>query len=33
MTDEQWVDFHGADDDTWYAQMEKKMGMAIRPKG
>ena len=33
MTDEQWVDFHGADDDTWYAQMEKNMGMAIRPKG
>lgn len=33
MSDEQWVDFHGADDDTWYTAMEKNMGMAFRPKG
>jgi len=33
MTDEQWIDFHAADDDTWYKNMESSMGMAIRPKG
>jgi len=33
MTDEQWVEFHGADDDTWYRNMEERMGKAIRPKG
>ena len=32
MTDEQWIDLHGADDDTWYKHMEGSMGMAIRPK-
>jgi NAD(P)-dependent dehydrogenase (short-subunit alcohol dehydrogenase family) len=32
MTDEQWVDLHGADDETWYSRMERDFGMAIRPK-
>jgi NAD(P)-dependent dehydrogenase (short-subunit alcohol dehydrogenase family) len=33
MTDEQWVALNAADDDTWYSQMERDFGMAIRPKG
>jgi NAD(P)-dependent dehydrogenase (short-subunit alcohol dehydrogenase family) len=32
MTDEEWVNLHGADDDTWYAVMERSLGMSIRPK-
>jgi NAD(P)-dependent dehydrogenase (short-subunit alcohol dehydrogenase family) len=32
MTDEEWVNLHGADDDTWYGRMERDFGMAIRPK-
>jgi NAD(P)-dependent dehydrogenase (short-subunit alcohol dehydrogenase family) len=32
MTDEEWVDLHAADDDTWYGRMERDFGMAIRPK-
>jgi NAD(P)-dependent dehydrogenase (short-subunit alcohol dehydrogenase family) len=32
MTDEQWVDLHAADDETWYKHMERDFGMAIRPK-
>ncbi|MGA9042100.1 MAG: SDR family oxidoreductase [Terriglobales bacterium] len=32
MTDEQWVALNAADDDTWYSQMERDFGMAIRPK-
>jgi len=32
MTDEEWVDLHGADDDTWYGRMERDFGLAIRPK-
>ena len=32
MTDEQWVDLHAADDETWYRRMEHDLGMAIRPK-
>jgi NAD(P)-dependent dehydrogenase (short-subunit alcohol dehydrogenase family) len=32
MTDEEWVDLHAADDDTWYERMESTFGMAIRPK-
>jgi hypothetical protein len=23
MTDEEWVDLHGADDDIWYSRMER----------
>ena len=33
MTDEQWVDLYAADDDTWYARIERDFGMATRPKG
>ncbi|MGA8493766.1 MAG: SDR family oxidoreductase [Terriglobales bacterium] len=32
MTDEQWVDLHAADDETWYRRMERDFGMPIRPK-
>jgi hypothetical protein len=32
MTDEEWVELHGADDDTWYRRMERNFGLAIRPK-
>lgn len=32
MTDEEWVDLHSADDDTWYTRMERDFGLAIRPK-
>ncbi len=32
MTDEEWVNLHGADDDTWYEVMERSLGMSIRPK-
>ena len=32
MTDEEWVDLHGADDETWYRCMERDFRLAIRPK-
>lgn len=32
MTDEEWVDLHGADDETWYRRMERDFGFTIRPK-
>jgi hypothetical protein len=32
MTDEQWVELHAADDDAWYARMERDFGMPIRPQ-
>jgi len=32
MTDEEWVNLHGADDDTWYARVERDFGMVVRPK-
>lgn len=32
LTDEEWVELHGADDDTWYRRMERDFGLAIRPK-
>ena len=31
MTDEEWVSLHAADDETWYARMERDFGMTIRP--
>jgi hypothetical protein len=31
-SDEDYIALHGADDETWYAAMEKNTGMAIRPK-
>jgi NAD(P)-dependent dehydrogenase (short-subunit alcohol dehydrogenase family) len=30
MTDEEWVALHAADDDTWYARMERDFGLSIR---
>jgi NAD(P)-dependent dehydrogenase (short-subunit alcohol dehydrogenase family) len=32
MTDEEWVDLHAADDETWYQRMEHDFGLAIRPQ-
>jgi NAD(P)-dependent dehydrogenase (short-subunit alcohol dehydrogenase family) len=32
MTDEQWVDLHASDDDTWYQRVERDFGLAVRPK-
>src|SRR5580658_572695 len=32
MTDEQWVDLHASDDDTWYQRVERDFGLSIRPK-
>jgi len=29
MTDEEWVALHGADDDAWYARMERDFGLTI----
>jgi NAD(P)-dependent dehydrogenase (short-subunit alcohol dehydrogenase family) len=31
MSDEEWVNLHGADDDTWYERMERDFSMTIRP--
>jgi NAD(P)-dependent dehydrogenase (short-subunit alcohol dehydrogenase family) len=33
MTDEQWVELHGSDDETWYRRVERDFGMDTRPKG
>ena len=32
MTDEEWVDLHASDDDTWYRRMERDFGLNTRPK-
>lgn len=32
MTDEEWVTLHASDDETWYARIEKDLGMDTRPK-
>ena len=32
MTDEQWVDLHSSDDDTWYQRVERDFGFSVRPK-
>jgi NAD(P)-dependent dehydrogenase (short-subunit alcohol dehydrogenase family) len=32
MTDEQWVELNGSDDETWYSRIEKDFGMDTRPK-
>ena len=29
MTDEEWVAFHSADDETWYRRMERDFGLTI----
>jgi NAD(P)-dependent dehydrogenase (short-subunit alcohol dehydrogenase family) len=31
-SDEDYIAFHAADDDTWYTSMEQATGMAIRPR-
>jgi NAD(P)-dependent dehydrogenase (short-subunit alcohol dehydrogenase family) len=31
MTDEQWVDLHASDDETWYRCLERDFGMDTRP--
>jgi NAD(P)-dependent dehydrogenase (short-subunit alcohol dehydrogenase family) len=33
MTDEQWVDLHSSDDETWYRRIQTDFGMDTRPKG
>lgn len=30
MTDEEWIDWHAADDDTWYANMERTFNLRER---
>jgi NAD(P)-dependent dehydrogenase (short-subunit alcohol dehydrogenase family) len=32
MTDEQWVDWGAADDDTWYKRVQSDFGLDARPK-
>ena len=31
MTDEQWVELHGSDDETWYRAIERDFGLDTRP--
>jgi NAD(P)-dependent dehydrogenase (short-subunit alcohol dehydrogenase family) len=32
MTDEQWVDLHASDDETWYRNLKRDFGLDSRPK-
>jgi hypothetical protein len=32
MTDEDWVNWHSADDDTWYEALARDVGMDARSK-
>ncbi len=32
ITDEQWIDLHASDDETWYRRIEHDFGMDTRPK-
>jgi NAD(P)-dependent dehydrogenase (short-subunit alcohol dehydrogenase family) len=32
MTDEEWIDLIGADDESWYARIERDFGLDSRPK-
>jgi NAD(P)-dependent dehydrogenase (short-subunit alcohol dehydrogenase family) len=32
MTDEEWVDLNGSDDETWYRSMERDFGLDARPR-
>jgi NAD(P)-dependent dehydrogenase (short-subunit alcohol dehydrogenase family) len=32
MTDEQWVDLNGSDDETWYRNLQRDFGLDARPK-
>jgi len=31
MTDEEWIEMHASDDETWYARVERDFGMNTRP--
>jgi NAD(P)-dependent dehydrogenase (short-subunit alcohol dehydrogenase family) len=31
MTDEEWVELYGSDDETWYSRIERDFGMNTRP--
>jgi hypothetical protein len=33
MTDEKWVELHASDDETWYRNVERDLGLDARPKG
>ncbi len=32
MTDEKWVELHASDDETWYRNVERDLGLDARPK-
>lgn len=32
MTDEEWVELHASDDETWHRRVEQDFGMDTRPK-
>jgi NAD(P)-dependent dehydrogenase (short-subunit alcohol dehydrogenase family) len=32
MTDEEWIDLHASDDETWYRRLERDFGLDTRPK-
>ncbi len=32
MTDEEWIDLHASDDETWYRQVESDFGLDTRPQ-
>lgn len=32
MTDEQWVELHASDDETWYRSLQRDFGLDARPK-
>jgi hypothetical protein len=32
MTDEEWVELHASEDETWYRRVERDFGMDTRPK-
>jgi len=32
MSDEEWIDLHAADDETWYRRVERDFGLAVRPQ-
>jgi len=32
MSDEEWVDLHASDDETWYRRIERDFGLDTRPK-
>ena len=32
MSDEQWVELSGSDDETWYRRVESDFGLDTRPK-